>query len=444
MLFIDLTPVIPMDTQNNFLTFEIFAFDTSNQSHIKTPDNLVHLLASNNSFWKGTQQIDCNSRQIKDNFIEITVNPIKSDQDSKDKCITGFSIVVKGEYDCLEPQRIPILNFFKEQKLETLYIVKDEISEQIAVQIYPYIYRVENHLRAYITKFMTTKIGVNWWTTGSPQDFNRKVKDRKNNETEFASCIDNKLYLIDFGNLGEIIYKLSSGCITKEDLIKKIDRLEETPEAIRKLKEEIKSNYDKFFKESFKDRNFQSNWEKLYKIRNKVAHNNLFTNDDLSVAEEKHRDLIETIKNAEQKLEGLILTPEEVGLIQEEANSIEDRQYPIEKLMDIVGKLPSEKLMDPLRKSPSKKMDLVGKLPSCHSLITPSGLNLRRMKTEKLMDALRKLPSEKLMDLLRKSPSDEFFGLCYAMDGVIRDETLIEKDIDAILSIVFDLERTNQ
>ncbi|BCU12660.1 hypothetical protein MAN88_32240 [Microcystis aeruginosa] len=57
MLFIDLTPVIPMDTQNNFLTFEISAFYTSNQSHIKTPDNLVYLLASNDSFWKGTPQI---------------------------------------------------------------------------------------------------------------------------------------------------------------------------------------------------------------------------------------------------------------------------------------------------------------------------------------------------------------------------------------------------
>ena len=77
-----------------------------------------------------------------------------------------------------------------------------------------------------------------------------------------------------------------------------------------------------------------------------------------------------------------------------------------------------------------------------HSLITPSGLNLRRMKTEKLMDALRKLPSEKLMDLLRKSPSDGFFGLCYAMDGVIRDETLIEKDIDAIFVNCF-RSRTN-
>ncbi|CCI26255.1 conserved hypothetical protein [Microcystis aeruginosa PCC 9809] len=30
------------------------------------------------------------------------------------------------------------------------------------------------------------------------------------------------------------------------------------------------------------------------------------------------------------------------------------------------------------------------------------------------------------------------------MDGVIRDETFIEKDIWRFLSIVFDLERTNQ
>jgi hypothetical protein len=35
-----------------------------------------------------------------------------------------------------------------------------------------------------------------------------------------------------------------------------------------------------------------------------------------------------------------------------------------------------------------------------------------------------------------------FFGLCYAMDGVIRDETLIEKDIDAIFVNCF-RSRTN-
>ncbi len=37
-----------------------------------------------------------------------------------------------------------------------------------------------------------------------------------------------------------------------------------------------------------------------------------------------------------------------------------------------------------------------------------------------------------------------FFGLSYATYRIIRNETLIEKDIWRFLSIVFDLERTNQ
>ena len=36
------------------------------------------------------------------------------------------------------------------------------------------------------------------------------------------------------------------------------------------------------------------------------------------------------------------------------------------------------------------------------------------------------------------------FGLCYATDRIIRDETLIKKDIWRFLLIVFNLERTNQ
>ncbi len=40
--------------------------------------------------------------------------------------------------------------------------------------------------------------------------------------------------------------------------------------------------------------------------------------------------------------------------------------------------------------------------------------------------------------------NNRFFGLSYATDRIIRNETLIEKDIWRFLSIVFDLERTNQ
>ncbi|MEG3438084.1 Swt1 family HEPN domain-containing protein [Pannus brasiliensis CCIBt3594] len=324
MLSIALTSLTPMDTQDNLLVFEIFAFDTSNQSHFKTPHELLHLLASNNSLWKGTPQIDDNNRQIKDDCIEIGINPIKFDQDSENKDIKSFSIVVKGKYEFLESKRILILKFLNDQKLKTQYIVKDEISKEIAIQIYPYIFRAENSLRAYITKFMTTKIGVKRWTEEAGKVNGNKTA-YKNNGKEFATYIDDTLYERNYDELDKYIYGISSGCMTTKDLIEKINELdEENPEEIRKLKEAIKSNYYKFFKESFKDKKFQQNWEDSYKIRNKVAHNKLFTQKDLEEAKKIYQDLIQTIEGAEQELDQLILTPEEVISIQKEVNSIEE------------------------------------------------------------------------------------------------------------------------
>ena len=48
------------------------------------------------------------------------------------------------------------------------------------------------------------------------------------------------------------------------------------------------------------------------------------------------------------------------------------------------------------------------------------------------------------LDFIKNLDVIRLFGLSYATDRIIRDETLIEKDIWRFLSIVFDLERTNQ
>jgi len=74
--------------------------------------------------------------------------------------------------------------------------------------------------------------------------------------------------------------------LLKEDILKRINELEETPQAIRTLKEQLQSNYQKFFRESFKDKGFQEKWERLEKLRHKVAHNNLFTASDLEEGKE--------------------------------------------------------------------------------------------------------------------------------------------------------------
>jgi hypothetical protein len=164
---------------------------------------------------------------------------------------------------------------------------------------------------------MTTRVDPKWWEITATSDLNQKVKNRKNNEKEFSKHIDNNAYLIDFGDLGKLIYAHSSGFTSKEDILRKVYELEETPEAIKRLKEELKSNYQRFFKESFKDKNFQEKWEELEKIRHKVAHNNLFTKIDLDKGKQLSEELLKIINTAIGSVDQVTLRTEEREAIRE-------------------------------------------------------------------------------------------------------------------------------
>jgi hypothetical protein len=158
---------------------------------------------------------------------------------------------------------------------------------------------------------MTTRVGPKWWENIATSELNQKVHNRKKNEIEFSQHIENKAYLIDFGDLGKLIYAHSSGFTSQEDIIRKISNCEETPEAIKRLKEETKSNYQRFFKESFKDKKFQEKWEELEKIRHKVAHHNLFTKSDLERGKQLSNELFEITNNAIDSVDKVTLRSEE-------------------------------------------------------------------------------------------------------------------------------------
>ena len=71
----------------------------------------------------------------------------------------AFLVSLQGDMDVSEPMRLPLVQFMEEQKFEYRYIVRDEVSESIACELYPYLFRVENLLRGYLTRFMTTRFG---------------------------------------------------------------------------------------------------------------------------------------------------------------------------------------------------------------------------------------------------------------------------------------------
>ena len=124
-----------------------------------------------------------------------------------------------------------------------------------------------------------------------------------------------------------MVYAQSSGFNSKEEVVRKISECDETPDAIRQLKEELKSNYQKFFKEHFNDNGFQTKWERLQWFRNKVAHNNLFIQKDEDEAKELANSLLQIIQKASEEIPHIQIEESERAAIRE---SIVERGYGID------------------------------------------------------------------------------------------------------------------
>lgn len=297
------------------VVFEILAVDTRGASVIKNEKNLFFSLLGNGPLWKNPELVD--GKKIVDGTLTCELRSISADEDLKTIFSKAFLIRAKGAYSEIEPFRIPVVKYLKDQKFDFVYILTDQASEQIACKLYPLLYQVENLLRHYVIKFMVTRLGPSWWDVTATSELSQKVRNRKNNEPVFGDNVDNKAYLIDFGDLGKMIYAHSSGFMSKEDIVKKLLEVDETPEAIKKFKEQLQSNYQKFFKETFKDKGFQEKWEKLEKLRNKIAHNSLFNEQDLSEGQTIATELIALIKEADKSAEKVALEVEDKTAIKE-------------------------------------------------------------------------------------------------------------------------------
>ncbi|RKD89861.1 HEPN domain-containing protein [Mangrovibacterium diazotrophicum] len=296
--------------------FEVLCLDSSEKSVIKNEKNLAYSLMANGDLWIEPKQREASISDEKQN-LTLGIKQLSREEESDTSLKNTFLIKCKGDYEPLEVFRLRILAHLKNQGYSYLYILSDDVSAKISCEIYPKINQVENQLRKYLIKFFITKLGVSWWNVTADAEMKKKVIQRKNNETDFSEYIDNKAYLIDFNELGKIVHSQSSGFLSRDDIANKVLALEETPEAIKTLKRELESNYTKFFKDTFKDKEFQQKWEELEKIRHKVAHNNLFTAKDLERSEEICKNLFDIIKEANEKIDNISFSLDEKDLIKE-------------------------------------------------------------------------------------------------------------------------------
>ncbi|MBX3448807.1 MAG: hypothetical protein KF777_04560 [Planctomycetaceae bacterium] len=285
-------------------------------------DNALSLLFALRSFsrlWQKPQLTEADLT-IRDQSYSLRVSDqgSQSSEPATKSQSRAFAIVLAGGYEHIEPLRLPIVEFIEEQKFEHRYITKDEVSGYIACELYPYLYRVENSLRGYLTRFMTTRFGGTWWKLTASKEMDEKAKMRKKNELVFGKRIDNSSFLIDFDELGELIFEQTSGFLTREDIENRVMQLAEDVDALKALKSDLQSNYHKFFKKAFADRDFKQKWKAWESLRNKVAHTNLFTNDDLVEGKKIAAELMNIISDADESPEQPTVTQVEREAVQEQ------------------------------------------------------------------------------------------------------------------------------
>lgn len=324
----------------NEYCFEVLILDPNGKSEILSPKSLVYGIMSTEKLWSNAKSVEKNGEfSILDGEIELKIKPVDTSSTLYDLIEAGFVIKVKSKnFEKLERFRLLfVIHLRNRLSFEHIRILTDDVSTEISNKAYPLINELENLLRRYISKFFTQKIGLDWWQKAVPDKVIDKTKMRTGNENVFSNIVQTDLTLIDFDDLGEIIYKHKLGFNRPQNLADSLSQVN-TIEELEKLKADLDSNYNRFFKENFKDKGFDKKWKQLFKIRNKVAHNNLFVIDDLDNTVNLHNELKEIILNAESKIDEFKFSVEEQVAIREKISDKAENSESIES-PKVLGKI---------------------------------------------------------------------------------------------------------
>ncbi|MEM7571678.1 MAG: hypothetical protein AAF433_02205 [Bacteroidota bacterium] len=288
--------------------------------------SLVHGLSYPKDLWGGTvpKSIEDSAEQSiieGQDGIRVYLHSIDTSKILTDMIDAAFVIRAESQlFEPLEPFRQRLLHHLNEQLgFKQIRVLRDDISSEIANQLYPKINLVENLLRRYLTKFFIQRVGPNWWEVTATPKMIEKVNARKRNRSnQFTYIIESNIEYADFDDLGLLIYKQSTGFNEPEKVIEKLNAIE-SMEDLEALKDELQGNYTKYFKKFFRDKNFERQWKEMSRIRNKVAHQATFFHAELKKGISLSQQLIKIIQEAESHIDEMVLSLKEKQAIHQAA-----------------------------------------------------------------------------------------------------------------------------
>lgn len=184
----------------------------------------------------------------------------------------------KGKLDGVITKFTEVNRIFKKIIKESNYDFRvitlwDDVSVYYSHKAYPLINEIENLMRKLIFKFMFTNVGMDWLEAAAPKDFRESVQ-KKVDKNKVKDIIENSLYEADFIHLASMLFK-EYPTVNLNELIRKIKKAKKSSDIDFKDLEELvpKSNWDKYFAAHIELDGLKEKWEKLYELRNKIAHN---------------------------------------------------------------------------------------------------------------------------------------------------------------------------
>jgi hypothetical protein len=318
------------------MNFEILCLDSAEQVKSRTVKTLLYALMANDNLFE-TPTMNLEKHEIKDEKKKLE---LRVTQFSTDKMLTGvrysvaFTIAVKcNEIKILDGFRMALVDYVKALGFSNVRILLDEVSAQLAVSLYPRLYSLENQVRTFIINFFLKNLGTNWARLALSGDTLEKIKKRKGNDKIFVASnrIDSDVSLIDFDELGRILYSENSILSSKKAdnvaiLIEKIS----IATNLNTLKSEVlEGNFYKYFKDCFTQKDFQTKWFDLYYYRNKVAHNSSFSQEEVDTCIALCDSISAIIDTAYEKLDTFKLSTSD-----QEALMIAVNEFASEPLQD--------------------------------------------------------------------------------------------------------------
>ncbi|PKF60440.1 hypothetical protein CW745_15355 [Psychromonas sp. psych-6C06] len=197
-----------------------------------------------------------------------------------------------------------LLHINPANSIQTLW---DDVSFYYSNKSYPIVYELENLMRKLITKFMLTTVGLGWTKETIPEELKKSSRATK------IDTNNNYLYETDFIQLSNFLFD-EYRTLDISALIKKISELTEDSVQVSEISDFIpKSNWERYFQESVDCEGdyLKNRWEKLYKLRCKIAHNNAFGKSDFEQTSKLASEVKTKLDAAIQALDTIHMTEED-------------------------------------------------------------------------------------------------------------------------------------